>query len=103
MRPPAEGAPPGPQGLLDKLTSANVFPIGIPSTDYGKLPILASAILLYSRDMRTFEILWRGAVLLLLTFLTWNYFVTGAILGGMLLGLCVPVWLYITLYSLNFI
>ncbi len=53
--------------------------------------------------MITFEILWRGAVLIILTFLALNYYMAVAIAGGMLLLLCVPVWLYITLYSLNFI
>lgn len=53
--------------------------------------------------MNTFEIIWRGAVLFVLAFLAWNYFWGGGILVGMLLLLCIPVWLYITLYSLNYI
>jgi len=53
--------------------------------------------------MKTFEIFWRGAILLLLVFLAWNYLITGAVLGGSLLLLCLPVWLYIALYSLNYI
>ncbi len=53
--------------------------------------------------MFTLEILWRGAVLFALAFLAWNYFTGGLLLVGVLLGLCVPVWLYIGLYSLNFI
>jgi hypothetical protein len=59
--------------------------------------------LLYIGRMQTFEIIWRGAILLLLAFLTWNYFIVGGILISVLLLLCVPVWLYITLYSLNYI
>jgi hypothetical protein len=53
--------------------------------------------------MKTFEILWRGAVLLMLAFLAWNYLLGGGIVVSALLFLCVPVWLYIALYSLNFI
>ena len=53
--------------------------------------------------MITFEIVWRGAILLVLTFLAWNYFLGGGILVIVLLLLCIPVWLYITLYSLNYI
>ena len=53
--------------------------------------------------MQTFEMIWRGAVLLVLAFLAWNYFIGGGILVSVLLLLCVPVWLYITLYSLNYI
>jgi hypothetical protein len=53
--------------------------------------------------MITFEIVWRGAILLVLTFLAWNYFLGGGILVSVLLLLCIPVWLYITLYSLNYI
>ena len=53
--------------------------------------------------MNTFEIFWRGAVLLALAFLAWTYFIGGGIVISLLLLLCVPVWLYITLYSLNFI
>lgn len=53
--------------------------------------------------MQTFEMIWRGAVLLVLAFLAWNYFIGGVILVSVLLLLCVPVWLYITLYSLNYI
>jgi hypothetical protein len=53
--------------------------------------------------MNTFEIIWRGAILLVLAFLAWNYFLGGAILASVLLLLCIPVWLYIALYSLNYI
>ena len=58
---------------------------------------------MYIGRMQTFEILWRGAILLILAFLAWNYFIGGGILISVLLLLCVPVWLYITLYSLNYI
>lgn len=61
------------------------------------------AVLLYIGRMETFEIIWRGAVFLLLTFLAWNYFVGGGIVVGAILLLCVPIWLYIALYSLNYI
>jgi hypothetical protein len=53
--------------------------------------------------MITFEIIWRSAVLVLLAFLTWSYFLGGGVLVGALLLLCIPVWLYIALYSLNYI
>jgi hypothetical protein len=60
-------------------------------------------LLLYIGHMQTFEIIWRGAILLLLAFLAWNYFIGGGILVSVFLLLCVPIWLYITLYSLNYI
>jgi hypothetical protein len=53
--------------------------------------------------MRTFEIFWRSAVLVVLAFLSGSYFVGGGILAGAFLLLCVPVWLYIALYMLNVI
>lgn len=53
--------------------------------------------------MRTFEFIWRGAILFVLAFLAWNYFLGGGVVVSALLLLCVPVWLYITLYSLDFI
>jgi hypothetical protein len=53
--------------------------------------------------MNTFEFIWRGAILLVLAVLAWNYFVGGGILVSVVLLLCMPVWLYITLYSLNYI
>jgi hypothetical protein len=58
---------------------------------------------LYIGHMNTFEFIWRGAVLLVLAFLAWTYFLGGGILVSVLLLLCMPVWLYITLYSLNYI
>ena len=69
----------------------------------GILPILTKAVLLYIGRMNTFEIIWRGVVLLVLAFLAWNYFLGGGILVSVVLLLCIPVWLYITLYSLNYI
>jgi len=53
--------------------------------------------------MKTFEIIWRGLIFLGLAFLAWVNFSSGGILGGSLLLLCVPVWLYVTLYSLEYI
>jgi len=53
--------------------------------------------------MRTFEIIWRSAVLVVLAFLSGSYLLGGGILAGVFLLFCVPVWLYITLYMLNFI
>jgi hypothetical protein len=53
--------------------------------------------------MRTFEIIWRSMVLFALAFLSGSYFLGGGVLAGALLLLCVPVWLYIALYMLNFI
>ena len=52
--------------------------------------------------MITFEIIWRGAVLLALAYLAWSYFIGGGIVVSIILLLCVPVWLYIALYSLNY-
>ena len=43
--------------------------------------------------------LWRGAVLLILAFLTWNNFVAGGFIAGVLLLSCIPVWLFIGLYN----
>lgn len=53
--------------------------------------------------MQTFEIIWRGAVLLMLGFLAWNYFLGGGIVVSAILLVCLPIWLYIALYSLNYI
>ena len=53
--------------------------------------------------MKTFEIMWRGLILLGLAFLAWTNFSTGGFFGGSLLLLCVPVWLYVALYSLEYI
>jgi len=53
--------------------------------------------------MEKLEIIWRCAVLLVLAFLAWTYFIGGGLLISVVLLLCVPVWLYITLYSLNYI
>jgi hypothetical protein len=61
------------------------------------------ALLLYIGRMFTFQIIWRSAILFVLAFLAWNYFLSGGILVSMLLLLCIPTWLYITLYSLNYI
>ena len=77
--------------------------VGDSSTLSGRIPIQARLVLLYSRHMKTFEIVWRGLILLGLAFLAWINFSTGGILQGSLLLLCVPVWLYVTLYSLEYI
>jgi hypothetical protein len=53
--------------------------------------------------MNTFEVIWRSAILFVLAFLAWNYFLGGGILISALLLLCIPIWLYIALYSLNYI
>lgn len=58
---------------------------------------------MYIGRMFTFEIFWRSAILFVLAFLAWNYFLGGVILVSVLLLFCIPVWLYITLYSLNYI
>lgn len=58
---------------------------------------------MYIGGMKTFEIFWRGLILLGLAFLAWNNFSTGEILAGSFLLLCVPVWLYVGLYSLEYI
>ena len=59
--------------------------------------------MLYIKRMKTFEILWRASILFMLAFLAWSNFITGGILAASLLLLCLPVWLYITLYSLEYI
>ena len=43
--------------------------------------------------------LWRGTVLLLLAFLTWNNFVAGGLIPGFFLLSCIPIWLFIGLYN----
>lgn len=53
--------------------------------------------------MFTFEVIWRSAILFMLAFLAWSYFLSGGVLIGGLLLLCMPIWLYIALYSLNYI
>lgn len=85
------------------LRNPNLLRIGDPSIPYGKHPIFCGRILLYIGGMITIEIIWRGAVLLLLAFLTWSYLIGGSLLAGALLLICIPLWLYITLYSLNYI
>ena len=65
--------------------------------------MLARAVLLYIGCMKTFEIVWRGLIFLGLAFLAWVNFSDGGILAGSLLLLCVPVWLYVTLYSLEYV
>ena len=79
------------------------IPLGDSSILSGRIPIQTRAVLLYSRRMKTFEIVWRGLILLGLAFLAWINFSTGGNLAGSLLLLCVPVWLYVTLYSLEYI
>lgn len=65
--------------------------------------MLVRAVLLYIGRMITFEIIWRSAVLFVLAFLAWIYLLGGGIVISALLLLCIPVWLYIALYSLNYI
>jgi len=77
--------------------------VGDSSTPSGIIPIQARAVKLYSKHMKTIEIIWRGLILLGLAFLAWINFSTGGILAGSLLLLCVPVWLYVALYSLEYI
>ena len=62
-----------------------------------------TVLLLYIQRMRTFEIIWRGIVLFALALLSGSYFLGGGVLAGAFLLLCVPVWLYIALYMLNYI
>lgn len=49
--------------------------------------------------MRTFEMFWRGSILVILGYLTWSSFVAGGMLAGVLLLSCIPVWLFIGLYN----
>jgi membrane protein CcdC involved in cytochrome C biogenesis len=79
------------------------MPLGNSSITSGKIPIQARAVKLYIKRMKTFEIIWRGLILLGLAFLAWINFNTGGIMAGSLLLLCVPVWLYVGLYSLEYI
>jgi membrane protein CcdC involved in cytochrome C biogenesis len=79
------------------------MPLGNSSIPSGKIPIQARAVKLYIKRMKTFEIIWRGLILLGLAFLAWINFNTGGIMAGSLLLLCVPVWLYVGLYSLEYI
>jgi len=52
--------------------------------------------------MTTFEMIWRGSILVILAFLAWSSFVGGGILAGALLLCCVPIWLYIGLYNMGY-
>ena len=52
--------------------------------------------------MNTIELIWRGLILIVLAYFAWSSFVTGGVLSGVLLLLCIPVWLYIGLYNIGY-
>lgn len=52
--------------------------------------------------MKTFEMFWRGSILLILAYLAWISFTAGGIFAGMLLLMCIPAWLFIGLYNLGY-
>jgi hypothetical protein len=52
--------------------------------------------------MSTFEMIWRGLILVILAYLAWSSFIAGGILTGFVLLLCIPAWLFIGLYNLGF-
>jgi hypothetical protein len=52
--------------------------------------------------MKTFEMLWRGSILVILIYLAWLSFTAGGLLVGSLLLLCIPAWLFIGLYNLGY-
>jgi hypothetical protein len=52
--------------------------------------------------MTTFEMFWRGSILVILAYLAWSSFLAGGIFVGSLLLFCIPIWLYIGLYNLGY-
>ncbi len=52
--------------------------------------------------MKTFEMVWRGSVVLILVYLAWISFAAGSLLAGAFLLLCIPAWLFIGLYNLGY-
>jgi hypothetical protein len=52
--------------------------------------------------MKTFEMIWRSSVVLMLACLAWISFDAGGILAGLFLLSCIPAWLFIGLYNLGY-
>jgi len=73
-----------------------------PMIPLGIIPMFAFTISLYIGCMNTFEMIWRSSILVILAYLAWSSFVTGGLLAGSLLLLCIPIWLFIGLYNLGY-
>jgi hypothetical protein len=84
--------------LKPKETSSSFFP----HMGWGTIPILASVLSLYIVRMNTIELIWRGLILIILAYFAWSSFVTGSLLAGIFVLLCIPVWLYIGLYNIGY-
>jgi hypothetical protein len=52
--------------------------------------------------MKTFELIWRGSIVVILACLAWFSLATGSVLAGLFLLLCIPAWLFIGLYNLGY-
>jgi hypothetical protein len=52
--------------------------------------------------MKTFEMFWRGSIVVILVYLAWLSFAAGAPMAGAFLLLCIPAWLFIGLYNLGY-
>jgi hypothetical protein len=52
--------------------------------------------------MKTFEMIWRGSIVVILVYLSWLSFAAGGILAGLFLLVCIPAWLFIGLYNLGY-
>ncbi|HEX2997379.1 MAG TPA: hypothetical protein VHP14_21330 [Anaerolineales bacterium] len=52
--------------------------------------------------MKTFELVWRGSIAIMLASLAWLSFATGSMLAGVFLLLCIPAWLFIGLYNVGY-
>ena len=62
----------------------------------------AFSVSLYIACMTTFEMIWRGSILVLLAYLAWSSIMAGGLLVGSLLLFCIPIWLYMGLYNLGY-
>jgi hypothetical protein len=50
----------------------------------------------------TFEMMWRGSILVILAYLAWSSFLAGGMFVALLLLCCIPIWLFIGLYNLGY-
>jgi hypothetical protein len=50
----------------------------------------------------SFEMVWRGSIVVILLYLAWLSLATGSTLTGAFLLLCIPAWLFIGLYNLGY-
>ena len=87
--------------LIDNICGG-IKTLAYPIVPLGIIPMFAFTISLYIDCMNTFEMIWRGSILVLLAYLAWSSFVTGGILAGSLLLFCIPIWLFIGLYNLGY-